>query len=130
MQKDDRRHLRFDISELQRAYGELKNTGDDAQPTEQVNGKAMTGHDRVDILAIKDNQIADLRNQLEKTEAQLQIATTEKTKLLDLLSAEKAEKRELKVEMLALMPPPEERQQKTEHTQIKPRGWFQRLIGA
>ena len=38
---------------------------------------------------MKDNQIADLRNQLEKAEAQLHIATTEKTKLLDLLSAER-----------------------------------------
>ena len=128
--RDDRRHLRFDISELQRAYGELKNTGGDAQPTEQANGKAMTGHDQAKILAIKDNQIADLRNQLEKAEAQLQIATTEKTKLLDLLSAEKEEKRELKAEMLALMPPPEERQRKTAPTQIKPRSWFQRLLGA
>ena len=128
--RDDRRHLRFDISELQRAYGEVKNTGDDAQPTEQGNGKAMTGHDQAEILALKDNQIADLRNQLEKAEAQLQIATTEKTKLLDLLSAEKGEKRELKAEMLALMPPPEEREQKTEPTQIKPRGWLQRLLGA
>ena len=80
----------------------------------------MTGHDQAEILAIKDNQIADLRNQLEKAEAQLQIATTEKTKLLDLLSAKKEEKRELK----------EEREQKTEQTQIKPRGWLQRLIGA
>ena len=128
--RDDRRRLRFDISELQRAYGELKNTGDDAQPTEQGNGKAMTGHDQAEILSIKDNQIADLRNQLEKAEAQLQIATTEKTKLLDLLSAEKEEKREMKTEMRALMPPPEEREQKTEQTQIKPRGWLQRLIGA
>ena len=129
--RDDRRHLRFDISELQRAYGELKNTGDDAQLTEQGNGKAMTGHDReTEILAMKDNQIADLRNQLEKAEAQLQIATTEKTKLLDLLSAEKEEKRELKEEMLALTPPPEERDQKTDQTQIKPRRWLQRLIGA
>jgi chromosome segregation ATPase len=121
----------IDSAELQRVYGQLKSTGDDAQPTEQADGKAMTGHDReTEILTIKDNQIADLRNQLEKTEAQLQIATTEKTKLLDLLSAEKEEKREMKEEMLALMPPPEERQQKTDPTQIKPRGWLQRLIGA
>ena len=128
--RDNRGHLRFDISELQRAYGELKNTGDDAQSVEQSNDKAMTGHDRAEIIALKDNQIADLRNQLEKAEAQLQLATTEKTKLLDLLSAEKEEKRELKAEMLALMPPPEERQQKTAPTQIKPRGWLQRLLGA
>ena len=48
--RDDRRHLRFDIAELQRAYGELKTTGEDAQPTEQVNDKAMTGHDQVELL--------------------------------------------------------------------------------
>lgn len=90
----------------------------------------MTGHDQAEILAIKDHQIVDLRNQLKKAEAQLQIATTEKTKLLDLLSAEKDEKRKLKAEMLARVPPPEERQQKTAPTQIKPRRWLQRLIGA
>ena len=130
-EKDARGRRVIDVAELQRVYGELKNTGDDAQPTEQGTDKAMTGHDRdTEILAMKDNQIADLRNQLEKAEAQLQIATTEKTKLLDLLSAEKEEKRELKAEMLALMPPPEERQQKIVPTQIKPRGWLQRLLGA
>ena len=43
---DARGHLRFDVAELQRVYGELKNTGDDAQSVEQANGKAMTGHDR------------------------------------------------------------------------------------
>ena len=128
--RDERGHLRFDIAELQRAYGELQSTGTDAPATEQGNGKAMTGHDSAEIIAIKDNQIADLRNQLEKAELQLQIATTEKTKLLDLLSAEKEEKRALKEETRALMPPPEEREQKTEQTQIKPRGWLQRLIGA
>ena len=111
----------IDTVELERAYGLLT-------VNENVNN-GSGGHDQAEILAIKDNQIADLRNQLEKAEAQLQIATTEKTKLLDLLSAEKAEKREMKAEMLALMPPPEERQQRTDPTQIKPRGWFQRLIG-
>ena len=129
-EKDARGRRVIDVSELQRAYGELKNTGDDAESTEQANGTAMTGHDSAEILAIKDNQIADLRNQLEKAEAHLQIATTEKTKLLDLLSAEKEEKREMKAEMLALMPPLEERDQKTDPTQIKPRSWLQRLIGA
>ena len=114
--RDERRHIRFDIAELQRAYGELKTTGEDAQSTEQGNGKAMTGHDREEIITLKDNQISDLRSQLEKTEAQLEIATTEKTKLLDLLSAEKAEKR-------ALMPPDEEKTQKSPN-------WLLRLVGA
>ena len=44
--------------------------------------------------------------QLEKTEAQLDTATAEKSQLLDLLSAEKEEKR-------ALMPPVEERKPKS-----------------
>ena len=129
-ERDDRGHLRFDIAELQRAYGEFQNTGTDAQPTEQSNGKAMTGHDRGREITLLENQIADLRNQLEQASSQLQIASTEKTKLLDLLSAEKAEKRELKEETRALMPPPDERVAKPEQTQLKPRGWLQRLIGA
>ena len=109
--RDDRRHLRFDISELQRAYGELKSTGDDAQPTEQGNGKAMTGHDNPKVIALLENQVADLKYQLEKMEAQLDTATAEKAQLLDLLAAEKEEKR-------ALMPPVEEK-----------RSWLNRLTG-
>ena len=107
--RDDRGHLRFDLAELQRAYGEMKTTGEDVQSTEQGNGKATTGHDSAEIIAMKDGQIADLRSQLE-------IATTEKTKLLDLLSAEKDEKR-------ALMPPVDEKRQKSPN-------WLLRLVGA
>ena len=114
--RDERRHMRFDIAELQRAYGELKSTDEDAQSTEQGNGSAMTGHDSAEIIAMKDGQIADLRSQLEKAETHLQIATTEKTKLLDLLTAEKEEKR-------ALMPPADEKRQKSPN-------WLLRLVGA
>ena len=110
-------HLKFDIAELQRAYGELKTTGEDAQSTEQGNGKAMTGHDgSPKIVALLENQIQDLKAQLAKADAQLEIATTEKSKLLDLLSAEKDEKR-------ALMPPVEEKNQDS-------KGWLLKLIGA
>ena len=116
--RDARRHLQFDLAELQRVYGEMKTTGEDAQSTEQSNGnQAMTGHDSAEILAIKDNQIADLRSQLEKAETQLEIATTEKSKLLDLLSAEKEEKR-------ALMPPVEEKNPESKGN------WLLKLIGA
>ena len=115
--RDDRRHLQFDIAELQRAYGEMKTTGEDAQSTEQGNGQAMTGHDSAEIIALKDNQIADLRSQLDKAETHLQIATTEKTKLLDLLSAEKQEKR-------ALIPPVDEKYDR------KSPNWLLRLVGA
>ena len=115
-ERDARGHLQFDVAELQRAYGELKTTGEDAQSTEQGNGKAMTGHDSPKIVALLENQIQDLKAQLDKAETQLQIATTEKTKLLDLLSAEKEEKR-------ALMPPPEEKNQESKGNRLL------RLIG-
>ena len=114
-ERDEKGHLRFDIAELQRAYGELKNTGDDAQPTEQGNGKAMTGHDRAEILAMKDNQIADLKAQLEKAEVRETALIAEKSQLLDLLAAEKEEKR-------ALMPPVEQKE--------KSPNWLLRLVGA
>ena len=114
--RDDRRHLQFDIAELQRVYGEMKTTGEDAQSTEQGNGKAMTGHDSPKIVALLENQIQDLKAQLEKADAQLEIAMTEKSKLLDLLSAEKDEKR-------ALMPPVDEKRQKSPN-------WLLRLVGA
>ena len=115
--RDARGHLQFDIAELQRVYGEMKTTGEDAQSTEQGNGKAMTGHDgSPKIVALLENQIQDLKAQLEKADAQLEIATTEKSKLLDLLSAEKDEKR-------ALMPPVDEKNPES-------KGWLLKLIGA
>ena len=115
--RDERGHMRFDVAELQRVYGELKSTGDDAQSVEQGNDNAMTGHDReTEILAIKDNQIASLQAQLEKAEMRETALIDEKAKLLDLLSAEKEEKK-------ALMPPPEERDK-------KPPNWLLRLVGA
>ena len=94
---------------------ELKSTGTDAESTEQGNDNAMTGHDRVEILAIKDNQIADLQKQLEKSEMRETTLIDEKSKLLDLLSAEKEEKR-------ALMPPVDEKNRKSPN-------WLLRLVG-
>ena len=92
-ERDARGHLKFDRAELMRVYGELKSTGADAQSVEQSNDNAMTGHDRVDMLTIKDNQISDLKAQLEKAEMRETALIDEKSKLLDLLSAEKEEKR-------------------------------------
>ena len=46
----------------------------------------MTEHDRDAILAIKDNQIADLQNQLERAELREDALTAEKSKLLELVS--------------------------------------------
>lgn len=114
-ERDERGHLKFDQAELRRVYGELKGTGDDAESTEQDNGKSMTGHDQAEIIALKDNQIADLKAQLEKAEMRETTLIDEKTKLLDLLSREKDEK-------LALMPPVDDKP--------KSRNWLLRLVGA
>ena len=84
--RDERGHLRFDIAELQRAYGELKSTGTDDKPTETDNHKPMTEHDRAEIIAIKDSQIADLQSQLERAELREDALTAEKSKLLELVS--------------------------------------------
>ena len=87
IERDDRGHLKFDMAELQRAYGELKSAGEDAPSTEQGNGKAMTGHDIGEngkVIALLEEQIADLRNQLERAESREDTLNAEKSKLLNL----------------------------------------------
>ena len=114
--RNEQGHIIFDQAELRRAYGELKSTGEDTESTAQANDKAMTGHDRAEILAMKDNQIADLKAQLEKAEIREIALIDEKMKLLELLSAEKEEKR-------ALIPPADEKSRKSPN-------WLLRLVGA
>ena len=92
----------IDVSELERVYGDLN-----------VSEVSMNGNDSADILAVKDNQIADLRNQLEKSEMRETALTDERSKLLDLLSAEKENVR-------ALLPPADDRKS----------NWWHRLVGA
>ena len=91
----------IDAAELERVYGQLN--GIDSQ----INGNG--GVDDAQIRALLENQIADLRSQLE-------IATTEKTKLLDLLFAEKEEKR-------ALMPPVDEKNDRKISQLAAPSRW-------
>ena len=85
-EKDARGRRVIDVSELQRAYGELESTGEDAQSTGKDNNKAMHEHDQDTILAIKDNQIADLQSQLERAELREDALTAEKKTLLELAS--------------------------------------------
>ena len=113
---DEKGKKRFDPSELRRVYGELTLPDESGHVKDSNQNSSETGHDSKEIIALLENQIADLRSQLEKADAQLEIATTEKSKLLDLLSAEKEEKR-------ALMPPPEEKNPES-------KGWLLKLIGA
>ena len=60
--------------------------------------------------------VRDLKTQLEKAEQRENTLISERSKLLDLLSAEKEEKR-------ALIPPADEKPQKSPN-------WLLRLVGA
>ena len=113
---DEKGKKRFDPSELRRVYGELTLPDEPRQVKNSNHPPSETGHDRAEILAMKDNQIADLQKQLEKAEMRETALIDEKSKLLDLLSAEKEEKR-------ALMPPVDEKNRKSPN-------WLLRLVGA
>ena len=106
---------RFDPSELVRVYGQMDLPETNGQIKESNQLLSETGHDRDEILAIKDNQIADLQKQIEKAEMRETALIDEKSKLLDLLYMEKEEKR-------ALMPPVDDKP--------KTRNWLLRLVGA
>ena len=126
-EKDERGRRRIDTAELARVYGHLRQSTDsnDTQMTAvdtpenslvNANDSPDTPSDNPKVVDLLENQIGDLKSQLEKAETQLEIATTEKSKLLDLLSAEKEEKR-------ALMPPVDEKNKES-------KGWLLKLIGA
>ena len=103
-EKDEKGHRRIDTAELDRVYGNLT-PSPESQEAE---------HDSQKVIAVLDNQVADLQKQLEKAEMRETALIDEKSKLLDLLSAEKEEKR-------ALMPPVDEKP--------KSRNWLLRLVG-
>ena len=109
-EKDLQGRRRIDVSELTRAYGQLKSlNGAPEQSDESVRESQVNAPDTHKIIALLEGQVQDLKGQLDT-------ATQEKAQLLDLLSAEKEEKR-------ALMPPPEEKNPKTPN-------WLLRLVGA
>ena len=72
---DKNNRKQIDVSELERVYGQLT-----------ISENQKNGTDSEKVVSLLEGQVQDLKTQLE-------IATTEKTKLLDLLSAEKEEKR-------------------------------------
>ena len=99
-----------DIAELERVYGRIRNP----ERTETDDGgQAIEPEIR---LQLYENKIQDLENQLARAETREDALTAERSKLLDLLSAEKAEKR-------ALMPPIDEKPHR------KSPNWLLRLIG-
>ena len=101
-EKDEKGHRRIDIAELQRVY--------DLTPTPDSQ---TTAPDSQKIIKVLENQVADLQKQLELSNDRETALLDDKSKLLDLLAAEKEEKR-------ALMPPADDR----------PANWILRLIGA
>ena len=95
---DKNSRKQIDVSELERVYGQLT-----------ISENQKNGTDSEKVVSLLESQVQDLK-------AQLDTATEEKATLLKLLTAEKEEK-------LALMPPPEEKPQKSPH-------WLLKLIGA
>ena len=95
---DKNSRKQIDVSELERVYGQLT-----------ISENQKNGTDSEKVVSLLESQVQDLK-------AQLDTATEEKATLLKLLTAEKEEK-------LALMPPPDEKPQKSPH-------WLLKLIGA
>ena len=108
-EKDLQGRRRIDTAELIRVYGDLTPARQTTEPVSaQTPETSEVAAATEKILAILQAQVADLK-------AQLSTATTEKAHLLELLSAEKEEKR-------ALMPPVDEKNGKSPN-------WLLRLVG-
>ncbi len=104
-EKDEKGYRRIDTAEVQRVYG--------ITPPPEHH---LADPDSQKVITLLENQVADLKAQLEISHARETAWLDEKSKLLDLLSAEKAEKR-------ALLPPLNEKTRKSPN-------WIQRLVGA
>ena len=128
-EKDERGRRRIDTAELVRVYGQLTHSTESNDTEMNAVDTPENGADSVDtpsndpqIVTLLENQIADLKAQLEKAEMRETALIDEKSQLLNLLSdtqnlltAEKDEKR-------ALMPPVDDKP--------KSRNWLLRLVGA
>ena len=110
-EKDAKGHRRIDTAELQRVY--------DFPPP---HDRPLAEHDSQKIITVLETQVADLQKQLELSNDRETALIDEKAKLLDLLSAEKDEKRVIQEEKRALMPPASEKSTS--------RNWLLRLVGA
>ena len=98
-----------DTAELERVYGMIRNPEENPQRTEP-DADGLTEK----LIQSYENRIVDLQNQLTLVHDRETTLLADKSKLLDLLSAEKEEKR-------ALMPPVDEKQ--------KSPNWLLRLVG-
>ena len=81
---DEKGKKRFDLSELARVYGQIDLAENNGQVKESNPPLSETGHDNPKVVALLENQIADLKAQLEKSDERETALITEKSKLLDL----------------------------------------------
>ena len=123
-EKDERGRRRIDTAELARVYGQLRQSthSNDTQMTavDTPNNGTVNTNDSPDtsdtptdnpkIIALMDNQIADLKSQLEH-------ANAEKKELLELANR-------LQKQNEVLMLP------NSEQAERKDKGWLLRLVGA
>ena len=135
-EKDDRGRRRIDTAELTRAYGQLRQS---TQPTDTEmtavdtpnNGTLNTpvsldtATDTPKVVDLLENQIADLKAELERATDRETALQTEKTKLLDMLSTEQEKTRLEQEKSRLLMLPASETNTAPER---KP-NWVQRLFG-
>ena len=134
-EKDDRGRRRIDSAELVRVYGQLTHA---TQPTDtemnavdtpqnnpvNVNDTPDTPVENPKVVALLENQIADLRSQLEQSTERENALITEKTKLLDMLSTEQEKTRlEQEKSRLLMLPETSEKNRKTPN-------YLLRLVGA
>ena len=120
-EKDERGRRRIDTAELARVYGQLRQSTDsnDTQMTAvdtpnngsgNINDSPDTPDDDPKIIALLENQITDLKSQLEH-------ANAEKKELLELANR-------LQKQNEVLMLP------NSEQAERKDKGWLLRLVGA
>ena len=132
---DAKNRKQIDVSELTRVYGQLKDQNGtqpppadaraDAEPVNDthqnpsMNGNEtmqtppMTDNDTPTVVALLENQIADLKAQLAQASDRETALITEKSKLLDL-----TDRLQKQNEVLMLPPEPQTKQ-----------SWWQRLTG-
>ena len=120
-EKDERGRRRIDSAELARVYGQLRQSTDsnDTQMTAvdtpenslvNANDSSDTPSDNPKVVALLENQITDLKSQLEH-------ANAEKKELLELANR-------LQKQNEVLMLP------NSEQAERKDKGWLLRLVGA
>ena len=127
-EKDDRGRRRIDTAELARAYGQLTQStqSNDTEmnavdtpnsDTVNVNDTPDTHIENPKIVALLENQIADLKAELERATDRENVLITEKTKLLDMLSTEQ-EKTRLEQEKSRLLMLPGNLRKESENSQL------------